>query len=516
MLTNARLSSGQRSTSGPIYIVGIKMSVERWVAGLWTFAITIVGISPTTSIKLRTCTRATNVVFAAQESIVATTVPLGGRQAMNKPVGAKTASSNTVFPTVTTRLPGYAPTSTTKDAITGPVTGYMHVDSVGDTYLSKTVKSTVDVQDHLHGISRNKDYWFHNLRTMPESDVKTRVLDYLNVGIPVGYVGDISFDMVENWPSTDKYKQGVHDHITTHLNSGAIEGPIDIEHFPHKISPLGAFPKKNSQKTRVIHDLSFPPGNSVNDGINGEECSVTYSTVLDAVELCKKYPTPWLAKYDIKDAYMHCAVKRSDRHLLGFRWYDDDGKLVVYRHSSIPFGMRSSCRAFSDIAECLMFMCKNNGAADDSLFYLDDAITVCGNEADCRNSIKVMVDTAEKAGFVVQQAKTVGPARKITFLGIEIDSINAQLKIPREKLQEVRQELSTWLDKISCTKRELLSILGVLQYFVRKWSETVVNSLVDLFKRARKERICTLVFTYVVKPRKTLDGGTNVCATIMV
>ena len=299
---------------------------------------------------------------------------------------------------------------------------------------------------------------------MPESEVKNRVLSYLTVGVPVGYVGELSFDVVENWPSTEKYKEGVHEHVMTHLRSGAIEGPVDTEHFPHKISPLGAFPKKNSEKTRVIHDLSFPPGKSVNDGISGEECSVTYSTVLDAVELCKKYPTPWLAKYDIKDAYMHCAVKRSDRHLLGFKWYDENGDLVVYRQSSIPFGMRSSCRAFTDIAECLMFMCKKNGAADDSLFYLDDAITICGNKMECEKSIRVMVDTAEKAGFVVQDAKTVGPARKITFLGIEIDSINAQLKIPHEKLLEVRQELSMWLDKVSCTKRELLSILGVLQY----------------------------------------------------
>ena len=197
----------------------------------------------------------------------------------------------------------------------------------------------------------------------------------------------LSFDMVENWPSTDKYRQGVNDHVLAHLQSGAVEGPIDSERYPQKISPLGAFPKKNSNKTRVIHDLSFPPGDSVNDGIDVDECSVTYSTVLDAVELCKKYSTPWLAKYDLKDAYMHCPVKKSDRYLLGFKWYDSNGKCVTYRHSSIPFGMRSSCRAFTDIAECLMYMCKTNGAADDSLYYLDDAITVCGSKVECEKSI---------------------------------------------------------------------------------------------------------------------------------
>ena len=46
-------------------------------------------------------------------------------------------------------------------------------------------------------------------------------------------------------------------------------GPFDKIPFQNKvgISPLSTRPKKDSDKRRVILDLSFPMGGAVNDGI---------------------------------------------------------------------------------------------------------------------------------------------------------------------------------------------------------------------------------------------------------
>ena len=45
------------------------------------------------------------------------------------------------------------------------------------------------------------------------------------------------------------------------------------------INPFGVIPKGQSGKWRLITDLSFPPAGSVNDGIDTEFCSLSYTTV---------------------------------------------------------------------------------------------------------------------------------------------------------------------------------------------------------------------------------------------
>ena len=50
------------------------------------------------------------------------------------------------------------------------------------------------------------------------------------------------------------------------------------------VSPIGLFPKGGQpEKFRLIVDLSSPLGASVNDGINPDLCSLSYSSIDEAV-----------------------------------------------------------------------------------------------------------------------------------------------------------------------------------------------------------------------------------------
>ena len=95
---------------------------------------------------------------------------------------------------------------------------------------------------------------------------------------------------------------------------------------------------------------------------------------------------------------------------------------------------------------------------------MDDTITVSGSQEACSSSLHSIVTTCERAGFKVQHNKVVGPARKIEFLGIEIDCVNRQLQISEERMAEIRKEIGKWEEKTSCTKRQLLSIAGKLSF----------------------------------------------------
>ena len=51
-----------------------------------------------------------------------------------------------------------------------------------------------------------------------------------------------------------------------------------------------------------------------------------------------------------------------------------------------------------------------------------------------------------------------------TFLGLELDSLKQQIRLPTDKLQDLLSELNSWLQRKKTTKRELLSLIGKLSF----------------------------------------------------
>lgn len=59
---------------------------------------------------------------------------------------------------------------------------------------------------------------------------------------------------------------------------GCMGGPFAVKPFTDLvISPLGVVPKKEPHKFRLIHHLSLSRGGSVNDAIDLEVCTVSYT-----------------------------------------------------------------------------------------------------------------------------------------------------------------------------------------------------------------------------------------------
>lgn len=64
-------------------------------------------------------------------------------------------------------------------------------------------------------------------------------------------------------------------------DAGRIVGPFRTPPFASfRTSPLGVVPKKDPSEFRLIHHLSYPKGNSVNDAIPDYCSSVKYAPLL--------------------------------------------------------------------------------------------------------------------------------------------------------------------------------------------------------------------------------------------
>ena len=60
--------------------------------------------------------------------------------------------------------------------------------------------------------------------------------------------------------------------------------------------------------------------------------------------------------------------------------------------------------------------------------------------------------------------KLEGPTTALVFLGVLINTIRGELRLPSEKLERLCAQIKVWLLKDRCTKRGLLSIAGQLQH----------------------------------------------------
>ena len=63
--------------------------------------------------------------------------------------------------------------------------------------------------------------------------------------------------------------------------------------------------------------------------------------------------------------------------------------------------------------------------------------------------------------------KVEGPLTAMSFLGLILDSVKQEIRLPPDKLAELMHELDRWSTRRKATKHELLSLIGKLSFAVR-------------------------------------------------
>ena len=90
----------------------------------------------------------------------------------------------------------------------------------------------------------------------------------------------------------------------------------------------------------------------------------------------------------------------------------------------------------------------------------------------CERNARVMHDLCAQLGMPVELEKDEGPATSISFLGLELDSVAMELRLPQDKLMNLRALLGSWRGRKACKKRDLLSLIGSLTHDSRSiWAK---------------------------------------------
>ena len=104
---------------------------------------------------------------------------------------------------------------------------------------------------------------------------------------------------------------------------------------------------------------------------------------------------------------------------------------------------------------------ENNYNIENVLHLLDDFLTIDRPFSLPERTMAILTMVFKKVGLPLSTKKTVGPAHVLEYLGIILDSLRMEARLPMEKVTRMTELIESFLHRKSCTKRELLSLLGL-------------------------------------------------------
>ena len=354
---------------------------------------------------------------------------------------------------------------------------HMHIyQKVRSTSVPNYMSARVPIPSQL-----NCDAWDTLLSDYHDNEI----CQFLRYGWPSNYTAPTPpTPTVRNHPSALAHMAEVDRFIDKELSKGALLGPfVNVPFAPWtQTSPLMTAEKKDSTHRRVIIDLSFPQGGSVNDGVarnffQGTPTSYTLPTVHDlAQRIIEIGPGALLWKSDLERAYRQLRADPLDYPLMAIiqrgRYYID---------ICPSFGCRGSSAAQQRVSRAVCHLMHRRGFP--TLAYIDD---FCGAHAtlpEAVNALATFESVCETLGLKIAPEKSSFPSTDMEWLGFHFNTRDMEITIPQPKLLKVLELMDTWMEKTHASRRDLQCLAGKLNHIAlcvlpaRRFMARILSSL---------------------------------------
>lgn len=209
-------------------------------------------------------------------------------------------------------------------------------------------------------------------------------------------------------------------------------------------------------KMRLCVDLS----RSINPLLHPWHFS--YPGIHSAVTLLEK--GKFMAKLDLTKAFLHMPLHPAAQQYFAFRYQG-----TTFVPSKTPFGaspIPGLCNTQTgELSSILWARGIPNSITTDDIFMVGDSFQ------ECHNHILTATAIIQDLGWILNQDKIEGPARRLTMLGIDIDSEAQTLSLSSSRLQAYRDELLEVLDLSQVSNTLLYQLIQVRTGFHRsEWS----------------------------------------------
>ncbi len=165
-------------------------------------------------------------------------------------------------------------------------------------------------------------------------------------------------------------------------------------------------------------------------------------------------PRDWFAAIDLKDAYFHVSILPRHRPFLRFAF---EGR--AYQYKVLPFGLSLSPRVFTKVAEAALVPLREQGVR--ILNYLDDWLILAQSQDQLCEHRDMVLSHLSQLGLQVNWEKSkLSPVQRISFLGMELDSVSQTARLTQERAQSVLNCLNTFKNRTVAPLKQFQRLLG--------------------------------------------------------
>ena len=291
------------------------------------------------------------------------------------------------------------------------------------------------------------------MRAQPGADLRelADIEAHITQGVSLPLITSPSIDSYTNTPSVAQHADAVRKRLREYMQFGALvrlPAHNSLHDSSLRIQPLHVI-IKDGKKPRLVIDLS----RNLNDHLRYDY--FRYSCVDDAVEASS--PGCWYGKLDLSNCFLSFPLHPSVRKYFCFRF---EGEL--YQFTSMPFGLSTAPRVCTQLLSVIQFALAEQGIHD--IRYLDDFFLIAQSEKDMTRDLLSAQSVIRQFGLVVNPDKTEGPAQRLSFLGVQLDSIAQTVSCTPERVEELTTLLRSLLRQRVITRRHTASLIGKLSF----------------------------------------------------
>ena len=306
----------------------------------------------------------------------------------------------------------------------------------------------------------------HSWRRLLKGFPDEQLVEFLNFGWPLDFTApQPPVPSYTNHETNEAFLQHIGRFLEEELTQKAMLGPFCAPPFSPwvQVSPMLTRPKKDSEKRRVIVNLSYPEGRSVNDGITkawyqGNPFEFKLPSITDLLKrviIAGRGAYLWSA--DLARAYRQLRVCPLSTPLLGL-FYNNS----FYIDLAPPFGCRMSAMACARTTAAVVWLLEQHG--HELLCYLDDFVGVAKRLLPANSTFTAIMNLAVALGLDMAVAKCIAPTTVLTWLGYTVDTISMTVTVREEKVAEALEECKQWFGKKQTSRKELRSLFGKLKH----------------------------------------------------
>ena len=273
-------------------------------------------------------------------------------------------------------------------------------------------------------LQRCKQYWFDTF------NLSLFVKDILNHGYIIPFKNFPPRAHLNNNRSSLNHPDFVAEAINKLLVTGSIKEQVLP---PYVVNPLTV---SESNKLRLVLDLRH---------VNQFTC-VTRFKYEGLDTLAQMFSTGfYFFTFDLESGYHHIDIFEPHQKYLGFSWKFGN-KVRFFTFSVLPFGLNTASYCFTKILRPLVTRWRYMGHC--SILYIDDGISGHDDKTSALAASHIVQKDLACSGFKVSVSKSdFVPKQSGIWLGMLIDTISMQFRLPDNKLAKTQNAIAMCLDK---------------------------------------------------------------------